>query len=166
MTCLKSTIQRYCWLLATDGTEQSKFVKPGPITRVFNRIVMLAGRLGLSMAGSRTLTVRGRKSGKPRTTPVNPLEVDGVTYLVAPRGTTQWVRNLREVRTGELKLGRRSRTFTGDEVADTEKLPILKSYLDKWAWEVGAFFDLPKDPSDDQIREVSHLHPVFRVVYD
>ena len=111
----------------------SKFVKPGPITWFFNRIVMLAGRLGLSMAGSRTLTVKGRKSGQARTTPVNPIEVDGVTYIVAPRGTTQWVRNLRAVKTGELTLGRRSRSFTGDEVSDTEKLPILKPYLDKWA---------------------------------
>ena len=165
MTCLKSTGQRYCWNVATDGAEQSKFIEPGPITRVFNRFVMLAGRLGLSFAGSRTLTVRGRKSGQPRTTPVNPLEVDGVTYLVAPRGTTQWVRNLRAVRTGELKIGRRSRSFTGEEVPDAEKLPILIAYLDKWAWEVGAFFDLPKDPTEEQIREVSHLHPVFRVTY-
>lgn len=140
-------------------------MKPGPLTRLFNGIVSLLGRLGVSLAGSRTLTVRGRKSGEPRTTPVNPLEIDGVTYLVAPRGTTQWVRNLRAAKQGELKLGRRSRAFTGDEVADAEKLPILKAYLDKWAWEVGTFFELDEDPSDEEIRGIAHLHPVFRVDY-
>ena len=75
------------------------------------------------------------------------------------------MRNLRAARDGELKLGRRTRTFTGEEVPDAEKLPILKAYLDKWAWEVGTFFELAKDPSDEEIRGVAHLHPVFRVTY-
>src|SRR5688500_19432055 len=78
--------------MAAQGT---KFIAPGWLTRnVFNRAVDGLGRLGISLAGHRTLTVRGRKSGEPRTTPVNPLEFEGETYLVAPRGTTQWVRNL------------------------------------------------------------------------
>ena len=165
MTCLKSTGQRYCWNVASEDRPDTKYMKPGPFTRVFNAIVGLMGRLGLSVAGSRTLTVRGRKSGEPRTTPVNPLEIDGITYLIAPRGTTQWVRNLRAAGNGELRLGRRSRSFTGEEVPDAEKLPILKAYLDKWAWEVGTFFELGKDPSDEEILGVAHLHPVFRVDY-
>ena len=141
-------------------------MEPGWFTRnVFNRAVAGLGRIGISLAGSRTLTVRGRKSGQPRTTPVNPLELDGQTYLVAPRGTTQWARNLRVVKEGELNLGRRTRRFRGHEVADADKLPILKAYLDKWAWEVGAFFELPKDPSDEQIAEIASLHPIFRVEY-
>lgn len=151
--------------MPSGDARQTKFMKPGPVTRVFNGLVGLLGKLGVSLAGSRTLTVRGRKSGEPRTTPVNPLELDGATYLVAPRGTTQWVRNLRAAGEGELKLGRRSQSFTPDEVPDAEKLPILKAYLDKWAWEVGAFFELEKDPTDEQIRGIAHLHPVFRVSY-
>lgn len=143
--------------------QQTKFVEPGLPTRIFNGFVTLGSKAGLSMAGSRTLTVVGRKSGEPRTTPVNPLEIAGVTYLVAPRGTTQWVRNLRAAGEGELKLGRKTTRFRGEEVADDEKLPILKAYLDKWAWEVGAFFELEKDPSDESIRGIAHLHPVFRV---
>lgn len=151
--------------MASEAKSDTKYMKPGPITGVFNGIVGLMGKLGLSLAGSRSLTVPGRKSGEPRTTPVNPLEFDGATYLVAPRGTTQWVRNLRAAGDGELRLGRRTRTFTGEEVPDSEKLPILKAYLDKWAWEVGTFFELGKDPSDEEIIGVAHLHPVFRVVY-
>jgi deazaflavin-dependent oxidoreductase (nitroreductase family) len=142
------------------------YKKPGFFTRTFfNPMVSFASRLGLSMAGSRRLTVRGRTTGEPRTTPVNPLEIGGVTYLVAPRGTTQWVRNLRAVREGELHHGRRTSRFRGEEVPDSEKLPILKAYLDKWAWEVGAFFELDKDPSDQEIARVAPRHPVFRVDY-
>lgn len=107
--------------------------------------------------------MRGRKSGEPRTTPVNPLEIDGQTYLVAPRGVTQWVRNLRVVGEGELHHGRRTTRFRGEELPDSEKLPILKTYLDKWAWEVGAFFELDKNPSDEEIQRVAPKHPVFRV---
>lgn len=145
---------------------ETVYKKPGFFTKnVFNPMVALASRLGLSMAGSRRLTVRGRKSGEPRTTPVNPLEIDGVTYLVAPRGDTQWVRNLRAVREGELHHGGKTSRFQGEEVPDSEKLPILKTYLDKWAWEVGAFFELKKNPSDEEIQGVASNHPVFRVDY-
>lgn len=133
-------------------------------TNVFNRLVAAASRLGISLAGSRRLTVRGRRTGEPRTTPVNPLELDGATYLVAPRGHTQWVRNLRAAGgEGELHHGRRTTPFRAEEVPDSQKLPILKSYLDKWAWEVGAFFELDKDPSDAEIQRIAPDHPVFRI---
>jgi len=145
---------------------ETKYAKPGWFTtHVFNRAVQLASRLGISMAGSRTLTVAGRKSGEPRSTPVNLLRFEGAEYLVAPRGTTQWVRNLRAAGEAELRLGRRTRRFRGEELPNSVKLPILRAYLDKWAWEVGAFFELPKDPSDEEIMGIAHLHPVFRVHY-
>jgi deazaflavin-dependent oxidoreductase (nitroreductase family) len=133
---------------------------------MFNRLVMGITRLGLGPAGARSLTVRGRKSGKPFTTPVNPLELGGQTFLVSPRGNTQWSRNLRAVGEGELRLGRKLRRFRGQEVADADKLPILKAYLDKWAWEVGAFFELPKDATDEQIAGTAPDHPVFRVAFE
>ena len=147
-----------------DSQAQTKLIKTSLPGRLFNRLLTLASKAGLSMAGSCTLTVVGRKSGKPRTTPVNPMELGGATYLVAPRGTTEWVRNLRVAGEGELKLGRKTTPFRAEEVSDAEKLPILKAYLDKWAWEVRSFFELEKDPSDDDIRGVAHLHPVFRVL--
>lgn len=141
------------------------YKKPGWFTsHVFNPLVAGVTRLGLGPAGARSLTVRGRKSGKPYTTPVNPLELGGETYLVAPRGDTQWARNLRAVGEGELRLGRRTKRFRGEEVADADKLPILRAYLDKWAWEVGTFFELPKNPTDEQIETVTADHPVFRVI--
>lgn len=147
--------------------DSPKYKKPGWFTKnVFNRAVAWASRLGISLAGSRRLTVLGRKSGEPRTVPVNPLDLNGHTYLVSPRGNTQWARNLRVVGEGELHHGSRATPFRSDEVPDDEKLPILKAYLDKWAWEVGAFFELDKDPSDADIQRIAPDHPVFRVRYD
>src|SRR3954454_8407986 len=82
------------------------YARPGWFTRhVFNRIVALLTRAGVSVWGSRELRVRGRTSGEWRTTPVNLLTLQGSQYLVAPRGETQWVRNLRVAGTGELRVG-------------------------------------------------------------
>ncbi len=120
--------------------------------------------MGVSLVGSRVLEVRGRKSGEWRSTPVNPLSHDGERYLVAPRGDTQWVRNLRASGEGRLKKGRRTEDFSATEVPDDEKLPILRAYLRKWAWEVGAFFEgVGADSSDEELRGIAPRHPVFRI---
>ena len=93
--------------------------QPGWFTRyVFNPIVALFTRMGLSLLGSRVLEVRGRTSGAPRRTPVNLLTFDGRRYLVAPRGETQWVRNLRASGEGRLLVGRRGEAFAAAEVPD------------------------------------------------
>ncbi|HEX5894646.1 MAG TPA: nitroreductase/quinone reductase family protein [Solirubrobacterales bacterium] len=117
------------------------------------------------MQGSETLAVRGRKSGEMKTNPVNPFELDGRTYLLAPRGTTQWVRNLRVAGEGELRRGRRVRRFRATELPDTEKLPLLRHYIDKWAWEVKSFMGIDADASDDEIREVAPRHPAFELTF-
>src|ERR1700761_1069566 len=99
-----------------------RYAEPGWFTRnVFNRAVRRLTRLGISVAGSRELRVRGRKSGEWRSTPVNLLTGDGQQYLVAPRGTTQWVRNLRAAGEGELRVGRRSEPFKAAELTDQDK---------------------------------------------
>ncbi|HKC20111.1 MAG TPA: nitroreductase/quinone reductase family protein, partial [Candidatus Dormibacteraeota bacterium] len=107
---------------------------------VFNRFVALATRLGISVWGSRVLRVRGRKSGEWHSTPANLLTIDKTQYLVAPRGHTQWVRNIRASGEGELLLGRRAQRFKAVEIADDQKVPILREYLKRWAFEVGMFF--------------------------
>jgi deazaflavin-dependent oxidoreductase (nitroreductase family) len=141
------------------------FQRPGWFTRhVFNPLVGGVTRMGVSLVGSRVLEVRGRKSGEWRSTPVNPLSHDGERYLVAPRGDTQWVRNLRASGEGRLKKGRRTEDFSATEVPDDEKLPILRAYLRKWAWEVGAFFEgVGADSSDEELRGIAPRHPVFRI---
>jgi len=121
-------------------------------------------RLGISVAGSRVLEVRGRKSGEPRRTPVNLLTFDGARYLVAPRGHTHWVRNIRASSEGRLLVGRRSEEISVVEVPEDERPPILRAYLERWAWEVGAFFGgVGADSSDEELRRIAPDHPIFRV---
>jgi deazaflavin-dependent oxidoreductase (nitroreductase family) len=131
---------------------------------VFNRAVAGLTRLGLSVAGSRILEVRGRTTGEPRRNPVNPLTLDGARYLVAPRGNTQWVRNLRARGEGRLLVGRRAEIFTAVELTDDEKPPILRAYLKRWKWEVGVFFEgVGPDSSDEELRTIAPDHPIFRI---
>jgi deazaflavin-dependent oxidoreductase (nitroreductase family) len=110
------------------------------------------------------LEVRGRKTGQPRRTPVNLLTFEGARYLVAPRGRTQWVRNLRDQGEGRLLVGRRAEHFSATELPDDDKLALLRAYLKRWKWEVGAFFDgVGPDSPDDELRRIAPDHPVFRL---
>lgn len=133
--------------------------------KVFNPLVQGAMKLGISLRGSRTLSVRGRKSGEWRSTPVNPLPFEGQRYLVAPRGNTQWVRNIRVSGEGVLKLGRKRETIGVEELPDEAKGPILRAYLKEWAWETKQFFGVDnKDVNDEVLARIAPEHPVFRVV--
>ena len=138
---------------------------PGFFTQhVFNRAIVRLTRMGVSVWGSRELRVVGRKSGTVRKVPVNLLSHDGRRYLVAPRGTTQWVRNLRAAGTAELRVGRRVEAFRATEIADADKVEILRAYLRRWKMEVGVFFDgIGPDSSDAEIGAIADRHPVFLV---
>jgi deazaflavin-dependent oxidoreductase (nitroreductase family) len=139
--------------------------KPGWFTRVvFNGLVARMTRLGISVWGSRVLRVKGRKTGQLHSTPVNLLHYDADRYLVAPRGETQWVRNLRASGSGELLVGRRSESFRAAEVPDEEKPPILRAYLKRWKAEVGVFFDgVSASSTEDELKRIAPSHPVFRL---
>lgn len=141
------------------------YAKPGWFTtHVFNPMVAALTRSGVSILGSRVLQVRGRSSGQIRETPVNLLTTDDVRYLVAPRGQTQWVRNIRVSGEGWLRLGRRTEHFAAVEIQDEEKPPILRAYLRRWKAETGVFFDgVDADASRDELLRIAPNHPVFRV---
>jgi deazaflavin-dependent oxidoreductase (nitroreductase family) len=131
---------------------------------VFNRLVAGLTRLGISIAGSRVLEVKGRKSGIWRQTPVNLLDFEGERYLVAPRGHTQWVRNLRAGGHGRLRLGSKVEDFTASELDDADKPALLRAYLKKWKWEVGAFFGgVGADSAESELLRIAPDHPVFRI---
>lgn len=143
----------------------ARYIKPDWFTKnVFNPTVAVFTRLGVSVWGSRILRVRGRKSGEWRSSPVNLLTFQGTRYLVAPRGHTQWVRNIRVSSEGELVLGGRSEEFRAVEIPDEQKLPILREYLRRWKFEVGMFFDgVGPDSPESELRRIAPDHPVFRV---
>ena len=131
---------------------------------VFNRAFRRLTRLGISVLGSRELRVIGRRSGVARTTVVNLLDHGGRRYLVAPRGETEWVRNLRAAGTGELRVGRRVESFTYVEIADADKVEVLRTYLRRWKWEVGQFFQgVGPDATDDELLAIAPGYPVFEL---
>jgi deazaflavin-dependent oxidoreductase (nitroreductase family) len=141
------------------------YQRPGWFTtNVFNRIVAICTRSGLSVYGSRVLEVKGRTSGEWRQTPVNLMRYQDGEYLVAPRGQTQWVKNLRVSGHGRLRVGRRTERFSAIELTDDEKPALLRAYLKKWKFEVGVFFGgVGPDSSDAELREIAPDHPVFRL---
>ncbi len=142
-----------------------RYLRPDWFTRtILNPLVAWFTARGLSVYGSRVLAVRGRKSGEWRTNPVNLLEFEGQRYLVAPRGVTDWVKNIRASGTGELRLGSRSETIRVVEIPDAEKLPILRAYLRKWSWETSAFFEgVGGDATEADLRRISPNHPIFQI---
>ena len=147
---------------------EPRYIRPDKFTEnVFNPLVRWMTRHGVSLMGSRELRVVGRSSGEIRTTAVNLLDLDGRSYLVAPRGTTQWVRNLRASDgAGELRVGRKVESFTATELRDEDKIPVIRAYLKRWAWEVGKFFEgLTKDATDEQIAAVAPGFPVFALTH-
>ncbi|GIF00516.1 nitroreductase family deazaflavin-dependent oxidoreductase [Paractinoplanes rishiriensis] len=144
-----------------------RYLAPKRATNAFNEFAKWLTARGISLVGSRVLAVRGRKSGEVRTTVVNVFTHEGSRYLLAPRGHTQWVRNLRAAGEGELRLGRRTEKFTPVEVADADKPQLIRLYLRKWAWETGAFFDgLKADSPESDIAAAAPGFPVFRIVPD
>jgi deazaflavin-dependent oxidoreductase (nitroreductase family) len=149
----------------SESSASNHYREPGWFTKnVFNRLVSSLTKAGISVWGSRTLSVRGRTSGEWRSNPVNLLTSNGHDYLVAARGQTQWVRNLRVARSGELRVGRRIEPFTAIELPDEDKADVLRAYLKRWKMEVGVFFDgVNADSTDAEVARIAPDHPVFEI---
>jgi deazaflavin-dependent oxidoreductase (nitroreductase family) len=150
-----------------NAESRPRYQQPGRGTLVFNSAVASLTKMGISVYGSRVLAVRGRKSGEWRTTPVNPLNLEGERYLISPRGNTQWVRNMRVAGGGELRVGRRVERFAATEVPVADRPRVLRAYLKKWKFEVGTFFQgVGPDAPDDKLLAIAPDHPVFRITDD
>jgi F420H(2)-dependent quinone reductase len=146
--------------------ETTRYDRPNALARAGNTVIRRLAEAGISLAGSRVLRVRGRSTGAERKVVINLMTVDGVDYLVSPRGNTHWARNARAAGTVELGPRWKSRTATLTEVADDAKPPLLKHYLDRWFWEVKTHVGgLTPDSSPQQMREVASSIPVFAVAY-
>lgn len=152
--------------MPTGDETTGHYRAPGWFTRnVFNRSVAWLTRRGLSVWGSRVLEVPGRRTGEPRRVPVNLLTLGSAQYLVSPRGNGQWVRNVR-ANDGRLALllGRRRQEHVATELADHEKVEVLRAYLARWKAEVGVFFDgVGPRSTDDELLAIAPKHPVFRL---
>jgi len=139
------------------------FQRPSTLERAFNRLFGLLVGLGIGLSHNYLLKVRGRKSGRIYSTPVNLLLVDGRKYLIAPRGNTQWVRNARSSGEVWLKRGRRQKHFRVKEVQDEEKPQILKLYLDQFHTTVQRYFSIPAGSSLESFVGIATQYPTFEL---
>jgi deazaflavin-dependent oxidoreductase (nitroreductase family) len=150
--------------MATPSSEPSYYKRPGWIMRkAFTPFLNLLMRLGISVWGSRVLEHRGRRSGTLHHTPVNLLTIDEKDYLVAARGETEWVRNVRAA-DGNLTLilGRHRQGRSAVEVPVEARTEILRAYLRRWKFEVGMFFEgVGPDSTDAEFAVIAERHPVF-----
>ncbi|MEZ0352671.1 nitroreductase/quinone reductase family protein [Mycobacterium sp. pR1184] len=140
----------------------TRYEEPNRVARAGNTVIRWLAELGVSIAGTRALRVRGRKSGKARSVVINLLTIDGVAYLVSPRGNTQWARNVRAAGVVEVGPRWRRKRLTATEVEDAAKPPVLRRYLDRWYWQVkGYVAGLTPDSTEDEFRAGAPSVPVF-----
>jgi deazaflavin-dependent oxidoreductase (nitroreductase family) len=145
-------------------TSRGQFLKPSAVERTFNRLFGILVGLGLGMSHNYLLQVRGRKSGKTYSTPVNALDHHGRLFLVAPRGETQWVRNARAGGHVALRKGLSTRAFSVRELQDPEKPEILKTYLDTFRATVQRYFTVKAGSPVEDFAAVAGIHPVFELI--
>jgi deazaflavin-dependent oxidoreductase (nitroreductase family) len=142
----------------------TSFRAPSPVERVFNRIFGFVVGLGWGFSYNYLLQVRGRKSGKVYSTPIDLLERDGKRFLVAPRGRTQWVRNAEAAGEVTLKKGKLQQRFRLRPLSDAEKPEILKAYLDQFRREVQTYFLVPAGSPVEAFRELVASYPAFELI--
>ena len=139
------------------------FVRPTFPERILNRVVGALVRVGIGPAHMRVLEVRGRKSGRLYSLPVDLLSVAGMLYLVAPRGRTEWVRNADAAGEITLRRGRRTERYRLRALPDAEKPPILKAYLDGFRREVQRYFPIPADSPAGAFAPHVTRYPAFEL---
>lgn len=131
--------------------------------RLNSAISYVIGRLGLNLQGAKVLDVKGRKSGEIRSVPVNSLVVGERRFIVSVRGESAWVRNLRAAGEATLRRGRNTESIRVHEIGDQGKVPILRAYLQKWAWQVKSIMEVGKDATDEDQRSIAAKHPIFEI---
>ncbi len=139
------------------------YLKPGALDRILGSTLVLLVRIGLIRGHFYVLEVRGRKSGRTISLPVDPLDLEGQRYLVCARGNSNWVRNARTA--GEVALVRamRRRRYAARELPPSLRPPVLKAYLDRFAGEVQRFFPVPKGSAVESFNDLAPRYPVFEL---
>ncbi len=139
------------------------YEKPSLLDATFNRLFGWLVGLGLAPSNFYLLQVRGRKSGRIYSTPVDLLVQAGKRYLVSPRGYTQWMRNAKASGTVTLKRGRTVEQYTVREVSTQQKPEILKAYLDTYKSQVQRFFPVPAGSPAEAFVSLAERYPAFEL---
>lgn len=140
------------------------FREPTSGEKIFNRVFGFLVGLGLGFSHNYLLEVRGRKSGKLYSTPIDLLELNGKRFLVAPRGRTQWVRNAEAAGEVTLKKGRTRLRFRLRSLPDAEKPEILKAYLDTFKSEVQTYFPVGAGSPIESFIGLLDSYPAFELL--
>jgi hypothetical protein len=148
----------------TTMQNAGQYQPPSAFEALFNRTFGILAGLGIGPSFIYQLQVRGRKTGKVYASPVNLMEIAGKQILVAPRGRTQWVRNAEATNEILLKRGSFRQSFTLRPIADSEKPPILKEYLDRYSSAVKKFFPIPAGSPAESFRPIAPNYPVFELL--
>ncbi|HXY16279.1 MAG TPA: nitroreductase/quinone reductase family protein [Terriglobales bacterium] len=143
---------------------QTEFRAPSAAERVFNRTFGFLVGLGLGFSYNYLLKVRGRKSGKVYSTPIDLLVLNGKRFLVAPRGRTQWVRNAEASGEVALKRGKEEKRFRLRPLAGPEQLQIIKAYLDRFKREVQRYFPVPAGSPPEAFKDLASSYPAFELI--
>jgi len=140
-----------------------QFMRPNAIDRFVNRAFGFLVKMGLGLRHNFLIEVQGRKSGRIYSTPVNLLEHDGHRYLVAPRGYTQWVKNILASGEATLVKGARREGVSLRAVEDEAKAELLKLYLDRFKLTVQRYFPVRAGSPVEVFRELAGRYPVFEL---
>lgn len=146
------------------STGMPSFQAPSATERFFNRMFGFLVGLGLGMRHNYLLQVRGRKSGRIYSNPVDVLEFRGKLYLVAPRGRTQWVRNAEAAGEITLKKAANRKRYRIRALSDAEKPEILKAYLDSFKTTVQRYFPVPAGSPPEAFANVAANYPAFELI--
>lgn len=146
------------------GAEMASFRAPSAVERMFNRAFGFLVGAGLGFSYNYLLQVRGRKTGKLYSTPIDLLELNGKRFLVAPRGRTQWVRNAEAAGEVTLKKGRVVQRFRLRPLSDAEKPAVLKAYLDRFQKEVQRYFPVPAGSPPEAFKDLVQSYPAFELI--
>ena len=141
----------------------AKQYRYGAWRRLLNRVVSTAVRRGRGPATAHLLTVAGRRTGEPHTTPVHVIAAEGGRCLVAPYGAVGWVRNLRAAGRATLARGGHRGEVGAVEVGPEEAAPVLRRYIADVP-VTRPYFDVSADSPLEAIAAEAGRHPVFRLV--
>ena len=133
--------------------------------RALNALVRPLARVGLTGPRTHLLTVPGRVSGKPWSTPVSIVRVGQERWLVAPYGDRNWVKNARAAGLVELRRGRRRERLRVEELGPESAAPVLREYY-RLGRATRPFFGVSLDSPDAAWVAEAPRHPVFRLQAD
>jgi deazaflavin-dependent oxidoreductase (nitroreductase family) len=134
----------------------------GSAERIGNLVAKLLLRAGVGPKRMHLLTVKGRKTGKPYTTPLTMVEIDGQRWLVAPYGGVAWAKNIGASGSAKLSRGRVTEQLAVEPADAHESAPVLKAYAGMEPSAPRAFGVGP-EASLEEFEAIASKHPVFRI---